>query len=98
MFAWVSDDALSGGYVYELADGTGLVQHSSIDGMDANAQTTDGTDANMTFATTTGDQEGIDELVEDIDAVLDDISPSGAMIIETSLTFFALAAGVMLFM
>ena len=66
MFAWVSDDALSGGYVYELADGTGLVQHSSIDGMD---------DINMTVATTTGDQEGIDELVEDID------SPSGALIL-----------------
>ena len=46
-FAWVSADATKcGEYVYQLKDGTGLVQHS-CDGPDTNAQSVDETETNM---------------------------------------------------
>lgn len=46
-FAWVSADATKcGEYVYQLKDGTGLMQHS-CDGPDTNAQSVNETETNM---------------------------------------------------
>ncbi|KAL7431190.1 hypothetical protein ACHAXM_002574 [Skeletonema potamos] len=80
-FAWVSADATKcGEYVYELKDGTGLVQHS-CDGKDTNAQPTNDT--------ATGAPSPVPGSTETP-------APSGAMIIGSALSSVAVAAVVLL--
>eukprot|EP00984_Skeletonema_dohrnii_P027430 scaffold16972_cov94-Skeletonema_dohrnii-CCMP3373.AAC.2 len=85
-FAWVSADASKcGEYVYELKDGTGLVQHS-CDGPDTNAQPTDG----LTDSTTA---TGAPSPAPDGEGTL---APSGATIIGSALASFTVAGVLML--
>ena len=86
-FAWVSADASKcGEFVYELKDGTGLVQHS-CDGPDTNAQPTDG----VTDSTTA---TGAPSPVPDGEGTP---APSGATIIGSALASFTVV-GVLILM